>query len=45
MNKKMYVSPESETLELRLEGVIASSGGITNPKHIGLGTEDYWTQS
>lgn len=24
--KEMYVSPESETLELRLEGVVAASG-------------------
>ena len=32
MKKLLYAAPETEVLELRLEGVIATSGGIEDIK-------------
>lgn len=43
LNKDLYSSPECEALELRLEGVVAASGGASpqdynNP----FGSEQTW---
>ena len=41
--KERYFAPETEVLELKLEGVIAVSGGGVNPVSNPFGgTEDEW---
>ena len=39
--KSNYVSPECEIHEMRLEGVIAASGGLNSPSDYGTGMDPF----